>query len=114
MPMTTEERRQVLGEELKRIVEVIVKQYLPEKIILFGSLVTGKIHPYSDIDLAIIKSTDKRFLDRLHEVHLMVRPQVGINFIIYTPKEFQEMIAQDRYFLTKEILEKGKVLYERQ
>ena len=114
MPMTVEERKHILDEELKRIVELIVKEYSPQKIILFGSLVAGEIHPYSDIDLVIIKSTDKRFIDRLHEVHLMAKPKIGVNFIVYTPDEIQNMIEENRYFLVKEILEKGEVLYERQ
>lgn len=111
--MTVEERRHILNEELKRIIELIVKEYLPEKIILFGSLATNNIREWSDIDLVIIKDTNKRFLDRLHEVHLMTRPKVGVNFIIYTPDEFQKMIDENRYFLVKEILGKGEVLYEK-
>lgn len=114
MAITIEERKHILNEELKRVVKLIVKEYAPEKIILFGSLVTGKIHPYSDIDLVIIKFTNKRFIDRLHEVHLMSKPKVGVNFIVYTPSELQKMIEEERYFLIKEILGKGEVLYERQ
>lgn len=108
-----EERRRILQDELERIVDVIIKEYLPEKIILFGSLVKGEIHEWSDIDLVIIKNTDKRFIDRLHEVHLMTMPKVGVNFIVYTPKETQEMQRQNRYFFVKEVLNKGTVLYER-
>jgi predicted nucleotidyltransferase len=111
--MTGEERKQILNEELKRIVELIIREYAPQKIILFGSLATNHIHEWSDIDLAIIKDTDKRFLDRLHEVHLMTKPRVGVNFIVYTPFELQRMLDENRYFLVKEILGKGEVLYER-
>lgn len=112
--MNIEERKYILNEELRRIVKLVVKDYSPEKIILFGSLSTNNIHEWSDIDLVIIKDTDKRFLDRLHEVHLMTKPKVGVNFIVYTPDELQEMIEENRYFLVKEILGKGQVLYERQ
>lgn len=114
MTVSIEERKHILNEELKRIVELIIREYSPQKIILFGSLVTGNIHPYSDIDLVIIKSTTKRFIDRLHEVHLMARPKVGVNFIVYTPSEVQKMLEENRYFLVKEILKKGEVLYEKQ
>jgi len=113
--MTTaiEERKHTLNEELKRIVGLLIEEYSPEKIILFGSLATNNIHEWSDIDLAIIKDTDKRFMDRLHEVHLLTRPKVGVNFIVYTNKELQNMVEENRYFLVKEILEKGEVLYEK-
>lgn len=113
MPQAIEERKQILDAELKRILALIIKQYKPEKIILFGSLATGKIHPYSDIDLVIIKSTDKRFIDRLHEVHLIAQPRVGVNFIVYTPNEVQAMVEENRYFLAEEILNKGEVLFDK-
>lgn len=112
--MTVEERKHILNDELKRIVELVVKEYSPEKIILFGSLVNNNIHEWSDIDMVVIKDTNKRFLDRLHEVHLMTKPKVGVNFIVYTPNELRKMIEENRYFLVKEILGKGKVLYEKQ
>lgn len=52
---SVEERKILLDAELKKIVEVLKQEYDPEKIILFGSLLDGNIHEYSDIDLLIIK-----------------------------------------------------------
>lgn len=37
MSQAVEERRQILDAELKRIIALVIKQYTPEKIILFGS-----------------------------------------------------------------------------
>ncbi len=111
--MTTaiQKRKSILENEIKRITNLIIQKYFPEKIILFGSAVKGNIHQWSDIDLVLIKKTDKRFIDRLHEVHLLTRPSVGVNFIVYTPEEAQRMIEENRYFFVKEIINKGKVLY---
>ena len=109
-----EQRKELLQKELKRITEIIIKKYIPDKIILFGSLANGKVHEWSDIDLAIIKETNARFIDRLHKVHLMAEPNVGVNFIVYTPNEVQEMLEEKRYFLCDEILGKGRVLYDKQ
>ena len=108
-----EQRKKLLQKELKRITRIIIKKYIPNKIILFGSLANGKVHEWSDIDLAIIKETKVRFIDRLHKVHLMAEPNVGVNFIVYTPNEVQEMLEEKRYFLCDEILGKGRVLYEK-
>jgi predicted nucleotidyltransferase len=36
-----------LNRELTRIVDVLIKEYQPEKIILFGSLATKKINEWS-------------------------------------------------------------------
>ena len=98
---------------MSRIVPIIRNRYRPEKIILFGSLAHGIVHEWSDIDLAIIKNTRRRFLDRLHEVSFMTQPELGVNFIVYTPDEAMKMVDQKHYFFVDEILDKGKVLYDK-
>jgi len=100
-------------KELHQVVEKLKTSYKPEKIILFGSLANGRIKKWSDIDLAIIKKTKKRFLDRLEEVALLCDYSVGIDFLVYTPEEFEQMKSEKRYFITDEIIKKGKVMYER-
>jgi predicted nucleotidyltransferase len=107
-------RRKTLQAELDRIVPIIIDKYRPEKIILFGSLAEGRVHETSDLDLAIIKETDRRFLDRMLDVDLLARPWVGVDFFVYTPKEFESKVAEGESFFTDEILGKGRVLYERQ
>lgn len=56
-------RIEQLTQELSRIAEVLIKEYQPEKIILFGSLATNQIDKWSDIDLIVIKDTDKSFYE---------------------------------------------------
>jgi predicted nucleotidyltransferase len=109
----TEERKAILTKELKRVVDIVIKEYLPEKIVLFGSLSDGEVHEWSDIDLVIIKDTPKRFLDRIEEVLFLVYPKVGLNVVVYTPLEAEEMENRRHYFFVDEIMKKGKVLYER-
>ena len=105
------ERRRLLERELSLVVERLKTEYAPKQIILFGSLAKGDTHEWSDIDLVIIKDTDKEFLDRLEEAVLIAKPEVGINLLVYTPEEFKEMIEEGNHFITEEIVEKGKVLY---
>ncbi|MDP2939981.1 MAG: nucleotidyltransferase domain-containing protein [Candidatus Omnitrophota bacterium] len=107
------QRRNILNKELKRIADIIIKKYSPQKIILFGSLASGNVHEWSDIDLVVIKDTQTRFLDRTEELLLLSRPRVGINIVVYTPYEAKKMIEENRYFFVDEILKKGMVLYER-
>jgi len=109
-----EGRKELLQKELKRITRIIIKEYLPDKIILFGSLANGKVHEWSDIDLAIIKETKMRFIKRMQKVGLMTSPKLGVDFIVYTPGEFENMVKDDNYFIKDEILKKGKVLYDKQ
>jgi predicted nucleotidyltransferase len=50
------------------IVERLVADYQPQKIILFGSYAYGQPDADSDIDLLIIKDTPARLLDRVFAV----------------------------------------------
>lgn len=106
-------RKELLERELKKILETLISKYNPERVFLFGSLAEGKIHEWSDIDLVIIKDTNKRFMDRLKEVALMCDYSVGVDFFVYTPEEILEAINEDNYFIKDEVLRKGKLLYER-
>lgn len=103
-------RKLVLEKELARIVSVLIKEYEPLKIVLFGSLASGNIHEYSDIDLIVIKNSQKGFYERLKEVGLLVMSRRGADILVYTPDEFE--LAKDSLFFQEEILKKGKVLYE--
>ena len=105
-------RKVLLEMELKKIVEALIAKYKPGKIFLFGSLAEGKIHEWSDIDIVIVKATNKRFMDRLKEVALMCDYSVGVNFFVYTPEEILEAINEGNYFIKNEVLRKGKLLYE--
>jgi len=107
------ERKERLERELKRILDVLKKEYQPEKIILFGSLAQGEVHEWSDLDLAIIKESREKFYDRIGEVLTMVDSKVGLNVVVYTPQEAQRMTEEDNYFFVDEIIGRGKVLYEK-
>jgi predicted nucleotidyltransferase len=107
------DRQQQLERVLEQIMGVLVDKYAPQKVILFGSMAGGKIHEWSDIDLVIVKDTPKRFLARLKEVALLCRAPVGVDYLVYTPQEFEQMASDtSNPFFQREILEKGRVLYE--
>ncbi|WP_422445324.1 nucleotidyltransferase domain-containing protein [Thermoanaerobacterium sp. DL9XJH110] len=105
------ERKKFLEKELDRTVSALIEKYNPLKIILFGSLATGDIHEYSDIDLVVIKNTTKNFYDRLEETVDLLQKNVGTDIIVYTPEEAKELEKDDMFF-REEVIKKGKVLYE--
>jgi predicted nucleotidyltransferase len=107
------QRKEALEKELHRILATLIEKYQPEKIILFGSLATDEIHEWSDIDLLIIKQTDKRPLDRATDITAMLNyPRIAMDIFIYTPQELEYLVKQGSQFIA-EILEQGKVLYEK-
>ena len=103
------EVRKAIGD----IVGAISKGYKPKKIILFGSYAYGEPAEASDIDLLIIKNTDKRPIDRWVEVKRLLRDRnrmLAVAPLVYTEKEIAERLAL-RDFFVEEILDRGKVLY---
>ena len=110
--VTEKQRKKSLKKELKRIVDIVVREYLPEKIILFGSLAKGKINEGSDIDLFIIKDTARRAIERSVELARLTRPKVGVDFFVYTPSELNYFI-KEKYSFIQEVLKEGKIVYEK-
>jgi predicted nucleotidyltransferase len=114
--MTTDEkavqRHALLEAELTRYVKQLQEVYHPERILLFGSLASGQVGEWSDIDLVIIKESRQKFLDRIREVMHLLKPRVGVDILVYTPEEFAQL-SRERPFVREEIIAKGKVLYER-
>ena len=99
-------------KEIKKIVNKIKNYYHPEKVILFGSHAYGTPHIDSDIDLAIIKNTKKRFQQRNVEARLLLSESAfPIDILVFTPAEFS--INQDKNPLIQEIATKGIVMYEK-
>jgi uncharacterized protein len=58
----------------------------------------------------IVRDTHLRFLDRSAELISTLQPRVGVDFLVYTPDEW-ERLAKDNLFIRNEIAEKGKELY---
>ncbi len=106
-------RRAALERELARILPIIIDKYQPEKIILLGSLATGEVHEWSDIDLAIVKDDNEHFWLRPLGVKKLLNSELATDLFVYRPEEFDRMRQDGHYFVTDEILGKGKMLYER-
>ena len=102
-----------MKELLHDIVQRIVNGYSPQKIILFGSRAYGKPDEDSDIDLLIIKDTDKPPLTRWMEVKRLVRDRnrkASVSPLVYTREEIEDRLAIKDFFI-QEVMEKGEVLY---
>ena len=108
--MTTNPRFKKIVTE---IADRILKGYHPKKVILFGSYAYGEPTEESDVDLLIIKNTDKKPLDRWIEVKRLLRDvsrTVPVSPLVYTEKEIEQRLARNDFFI-EEIFEKGEILY---
>ena len=108
------QREARLLEALETIRTTLIREYQPEKIILFGSMASGVVGEWSDLDLLIVKETPLPFFKRLREVRDRCPVWIGVDFLVFTPEEMRQKIAEHDYFVVDEILKKGKILYERE
>ncbi|MGQ9627677.1 MAG: nucleotidyltransferase domain-containing protein [Anaerolineae bacterium] len=104
---------QALEERLRTVVQRIVEALDPERIVLFGSHAYGAPGPDSDVDLLIIMESDERPAAREAKVSRLLRPRpFPVDILVRTPAEVRYRLQIGDYFF-KEILARGKVLYER-
>jgi len=90
---------------------LLTKHGSPEKLILFGTLAQGELHEWSDIDLVVVEKSNLPFYQRLRKIRELIQPQVGLDIVVYTPEEFDQLQANSPFF-REEIIAKGKIIYE--
>lgn len=104
---------QDIKKVIREILQKLIAEYGPQKVILFGSHVYGSPGPDSDIDLLIIKDTTERFIDRWVTVQGILTGThrfLPVETLVLTPGEIENRLAIGDQFIA-EILEKGEILY---
>ena len=105
-------RRCAKLDEINTQAQIIVKKFNPEKIILFGSYAYGKPTPESDADLLIIVDSRRPTWKLSAEISMMLDHVFPLDIIVKTKHEIEERLAKGDFFI-EDIMNKGKVLYER-
>jgi predicted nucleotidyltransferase len=98
---------------IDRIVKRIVKQFRPDRIILFGSHARGDAGPDSDVDLLVVMETSRSVRDKQLEILGVLHDiPIPIDVIVSTPVDFgwrKDVVGTIEWPATRE----GKVLYAR-
>jgi len=102
--------RQEFVGELTRIVGGL-RDYAPDKAILFGSFARGDYHAGSDVDLLIVKDTNQPFMERSADVLRACPSALALEPLVYTPAELEQMVRQNNPFICQ-VLAEGVVIYE--
>jgi len=113
--MMSDNIKQEIQQVIQTIVDRIVKEYAPKEIILFGSYAYGEPNPDSDLDFFIIKDTTEPPLQRRIKLRRLLRDdrrRLPLELLVLTPDELNERLRLQDQFI-QEIVDRGKVLYER-
>lgn len=86
-------RKKSLIEDLKMFKKELTRDFPVEKIILFGSMVKGKVHKDSDVDLIVVspRFRDMGFFKRGAAMYDHWNIRRPVDFLCYTPKEFNRL-----------------------
>jgi predicted nucleotidyltransferase len=99
---------------LAKIVQRIVKQAHPIKIILFGSRARGDERPDSDIDILVVANSDEPRNRRSVPLYSVLSDiHVPMDIVVYRPDEVRDWSRVPQAFVSTAIRE-GTVLYEKQ
>lgn len=105
-------RSRIPNAAIDDVVQQIVAKFKPIKIVLFGSYAYGKPTPVSDVDLLVIMDSSLKERQLSISIRKTIEYHFGLDLIVKTPASLLRRIELGDFFL-KEILQKGKVLYER-
>ena len=117
MAMLLDERlrtEKITPELIDYIVEKIVREIQPEKIILYGSYARGDFHKDSDLDLFIIKDDEEssRMLRRKGD-GLFDGRLFSLDIRVRKPSEVDWNFRAKNPFYLFHIFKDGKVLYDK-
>ena len=102
-------------KEIQKIADKIVKEFKPQKVVIFGSYAWGKPTKDSDLDLFVIKDDPIKNTRELaiDLEQILIDRDVPLDLLVYKPDQVAKRLNMNDKFV-KRILEQGEVLYERQ
>jgi len=97
---------------IAKLSERIVREFQPERIILFGSYAYGQPRPDSDVDLLVVLPFEGKAFRKSVEILNRISPEFSVDLLARCPEDTARRYAEGDP-LIREALDHGKVLYER-
>jgi uncharacterized protein len=104
-------KKVLIGDRIQELSQQIVAQFSPERIILFGSHAYGEPTADSDVDLLVVMPFEGQAFRKAAEILNQISPAFSVDLLVRTAEQLDERIKLGDFFL-REILTRGKVLYE--
>ena len=101
-------------KQIRILCDAIVREFHPEKIVLFGSYAYGDAHQDSDVDLVVVMPFEGSPFRQAARILSHVVRTVGVlpmDLLVRRPEQVRERMRMDDSFM-REIIERGKVIYE--
>jgi predicted nucleotidyltransferase len=96
--------------DIQDFVADVAREFLPEKVILFGSYAAGNAGAESDIDLLVVMPEDVSGVRVAADIITRLKPVLPVELVVRSSRQIRERLALNDFFL-REIMAKGKELY---
>lgn len=98
--------------KINQFCDAIAGQFRPRKIILFGSYAYGNPTEDSDVDLLVVMHRTRYRGERMSlRIRRALQRDFPLDLLVRTPADVAKRLRWGDSFI-REILEKGKVMYE--
>jgi uncharacterized protein len=104
-------KKVLTGDRIQELSQQIVAQFSPERIILFGSHAYGEPTADSDVDLLVVMPFEGQAFRKAAEILNQISPTFSVDLLVRTAEQLDERLELGDFFL-REIVTRGKVLYE--
>lgn len=102
----------VAMNQIEAVSRKIVREFHPERVILFGSHAYGSPADFSDVDILVIMPFEGHPFDKSLEVLNRINPSFSVDLLVRRPDDTKR--RYDEYDpLIRDALDSGRVLYER-
>ncbi len=105
-----DKRRIKLEAEVRRLV-LKLSELGAIKLILFGSLASGKITPWSDVDLLVIVPNHESSKEWRRIIYEDLERKVAVDVLVFTEEEYHANLVHSSLLQT--IAQTGVLIYER-
>jgi len=102
LDLPIEKRKEIYLEKARECTSFLEKNYNVKRVYIIGSLVKGKFHDRSDIDLVVEGLPSALYIDALTDLYDLLLPGMELNLI-----PFEDAFDS----LKKRTIREGKVLY---
>ena len=97
---------------LEEIVQKVVEEAVPEKIILFGSRAKGEQTKESDYDIYVLKKGVLHKRKLAQRIYLALDVTAPVDVIVETPERFDEL-EDNPFLIYHDIAKYGRVVHEK-
>ena len=99
------------AKKIEDLTSQIVREFNPDRVILFGSHAYGEPTKDSDVDILVVLPFKGKPVRKAIEIRNRITANIPLDLIVRTPQQIAERVAQNDWFI-REIVERGRVLYE--